>query len=258
MSTSAAHHLRRALGSVVVCLVAIAVVVLHLLPSSAGVSTSPATASASSAAVGPTSPSSTPPRLLPETPTAVAHAAEAPSTTTSSTTSTTAPPRPTTTTPPAPPPPAVPRPERIRGLVDYPFEQRAPGWQIRWAEPRARGVLGLTDHRTSQIIVFLHDDQSDEQLAFTLAHEMAHALDVLHLTHDERDDYRTLRGIPASLDWLWDWDGGASGDFAMPAGDFAESFAVATVDRTSGWQSRLGPPPTPAQQHGLLALLEPA
>ncbi|OWY62122.1 hypothetical protein B7486_60125, partial [cyanobacterium TDX16] len=61
-------------------------------------------------------------------------------------------------------------------------------------------------------------------------------------------------GIPQSLDWLWEWDGGSSGDFVMPAGDFAESFAVATTGDASHWASDLGAPPPPSVQQRVVAM----
>jgi hypothetical protein len=160
----------------------------------------------------------------------------------------------TTAAPPTTSPP-VSRPERIRALVDYPFEERAPGWRVVFSRPVQDGLLGLADWDTSTISVYVAADASDAELAFTLAHEMAHALDALHLTPDERAEYRSLRGIPQALDWQWEW-GGGDGDFSMPAGDFAESFAVATTGDDAEWASNLGRPPTAQEQRGLLALLD--
>lgn len=189
-----------------------------------------------------------PPRLAPESPPASAVLAETdPPASTTTTPPTTAP---STTTPPTttPPAPVVPRPERIRALVHFPFEQVAPSWHVSFEAPRNAGLLGLADPRHQTIRVFLHPDASDERLAFTLAHEMGHALDALHVTPDERREYRDLRGISQRVAWQWPWDGSSIGDRAMPAGDFAESFALATTGIASEWASRLGPPPSLAVQ----------
>jgi hypothetical protein len=194
---------------------------------------------------------STPPRLVPTSPTAVAVPATGAPQPTSTTTS--APPA-TTTTAPTTTAAAIPRPDRIRALVDFPFEQVAPAWQISFEAASQDGLLGIADQELQVIRVYVRADESDAALAFTLAHEMAHALDALHVTPDERDEYRSLRGMPQSLDWLWEWDGGSSGDFVMPAGDFAESFAVATTGETSDWASDLGPPPSTAVQQRVVAM----
>jgi hypothetical protein len=241
-----APHLRNAVAAAVAALLAVGLAVV-LVPIRHAEPTAPSSFALARRSEAPAP--AFPPRRVPTSPVAVAMAAEEtpPPAPVETTTTSTAPP--TTSAPP------VPRPERIRALVDYPFEAKAPDWTVVFSRPVQDGLLGLTDWSTSTITVYVAGDASDQELAFTLAHEMAHALDALHLTPDERADYRTLRGIPQELDWLWEW-GGSDGDFSMPAGDFAESFAVATTGDDAEWASHLGPPPTAQQQARLLELLD--
>jgi hypothetical protein len=243
------HHIRNVLLTLAATVVAVVLAFLQVPFADAGPAATPAPSDA--AAPGHLRTSVAPPRLVPEAPTAEAiTAAPAPRPTTSTTTAPT-----TTSTPPTTAAP-LPRPERIRALVDFPFEQVAPSWQISFRSGGPAGLLGFADQDARVIEVYVQPDVSDAVLAFTLAHEMAHALDTLHVTPDERAEYRALRGIPQEVDWLWAWNGGSAGDFVMPAGDFAESFAVATTGETSEWASRLGPPPSPEVQQQVVAMAQ--
>jgi hypothetical protein len=241
------HHVRNGLVAVVLALGALALAVLQV-PTTGGITPEPAPVS--ELVRWHERSSAFPPRVVPASPTAEAVTAEPAPTTTS-----TAAPSTTTSTPPTTAAPAT-RPERIRALVDFPFEQVAPSWQISFEVDGPSGVLGFADQDALVIHVYVRDDTSDDVLAFTLAHEMAHALDELHLTPEEQTEFRSLRGIPQTLDWLWSWDGGSAGDFSMPAGDFAESFAVAATGQTSEWASNLGAPPGPDVQQRVLEMAQ--
>jgi hypothetical protein len=128
---------------------------------------------------------------------------------------------------------------RALGLVDYDWQRRLPGWQIRFLPGRS-GVRGLTYPDARVIEVFVRDSDSPESLAHVVAHELGHAVDVTHLDEGERAAWRSARGIDPGRPWF----PGASGasDFSSGAGDFAESFAWRTAGG-GGWYSDLGPPP---------------
>jgi hypothetical protein len=128
---------------------------------------------------------------------------------------------------------------RALGLVDYDWQRRLPGWQLRFLPGRS-GVRGLTYPDARVIEVFVRDSDSPESLAHVVAHELGHAVDVTHLDDGERAAWRSARGIDPRRPWF----PGASGasDFSSGAGDFAESFAWRTAGG-GGWYSDLGPPP---------------
>ena len=141
----------------------------------------------------------------------------------------------------------------IGRLVNFDWEAVLPGWQVRF-EPGRAGLRGLTSFEARTIAVYVRGDLTAAQQAFDLGHELGHAVDVDRLTDSERAAWRQARGINAGTAWSWVWDGGSAGDYAMPAGDWAESFAVAVTGTTSEFQSRLAGPPSAAQL-GLLRSL---
>lgn len=141
----------------------------------------------------------------------------------------------------------------IGRLVNFDWEAVLPGWQVRF-EPGRPGLRGLTSFDARTVTVYVRGDLTAAQQAFDLGHELGHAVDADRLTDPERAAWRQARGISAGTPWSWAWDGSAAGDYAMPAGDWAESFAVAVTGTTGEFQSRLAGPPSAAQV-GLLRSL---
>ena len=84
------------------------------------------------------------------------------------------------------------------------------------------GFLGATWPDSRRIEIFVRDDLGDRDVAFTLAHEIGHAVDVVHLDEADRSRWLRARG---RTDARWWADSGAS-DFEVGAGDWAEAFAV--------------------------------
>ncbi len=139
---------------------------------------------------------------------------------------------------------------RALGLVNYDWQRRLPGWQLRFLPGRS-GVRGLTYPDTKVIEVFVRDSDGPESLAHVVAHELGHAVDVTHLDDGERAAWRSARGIDPGRPWFPGVNGAS--DFSSGAGDFAESFAWQTAGG-GGWYSELGPPPG-AVEVGLLLRL---
>lgn len=140
---------------------------------------------------------------------------------------TSVPPTPTTTLPPAttsPPPPVDPLAERraeVLAMISYPWQQRLPGWTIEFL-PGRTGYLGFTWIAERRIEIYVRASQSPEELAFTLAHELGHAVDLTLFGQAERTSWLEARG---RLDVPW-WPGGSYSDFGSGCGDWAEAFAV--------------------------------
>ena len=78
----------------------------------------------------------------------------------------------------------------ILARISFPWEQQLPGWTIEFRAGRT-GFLGATWPDSRRIEIFVRDDLGDRDVAFTLAHEIGHAVDVVHL--DEADRSRWLR-----------------------------------------------------------------
>lgn len=148
---------------------------------------------------------------------------------------------------PAPPPaPArVATPEAVGhaalARIGYPWQSVLGGWKIEFLGGRS-GLLGGTWTYEKRIEIYVRAGHTVEEVAFTLAHEVGHAVDVTLLTEAERERWRAARGISAEVPW---WVESGATDFSSCSGDWAEAFAVWLV---GGWShSRLAGQPTPAQ-----------
>ena len=128
----------------------------------------------------------------------------------------------------------------VLAKLAYPWQTRLSQWTIEFLPGRA-GYLGATWTSERRIEIYVRDGQSLDELAFTLAHELGHAVDLTYLSGKERDRWLAARGRP---DASWWTDSGAS-DYAVGAGDWAEAFAVWQVGGSS--LSTLAGQPTPEQ-----------
>ena len=182
---------------------------------------------------------------------------------------------------PRPPRPALssprgarrPKPAIRRRAASSPASTTAgaPGWEIRrgtaalsrisypWPQvgysveflPGVSGYRGRTFPDTHRIEIYVRPGDSVELLAHVVAHELGHAVDLTYNTDARRQEWLQLRGVdPNRVSWF---TCGGCRDFATPAGDYAETFAL--------WQAggglffgTLAPPPTPEQLARLVVL----
>jgi len=152
-----------------------------------------------------------------------------------------------TTVVPAPLAPVAPAPtlaeirHQALALIPYPWEQMLPGWQIE-VHPAKHGYLGATYSFENRIEIYYRSGQTPKEVAFTLAHEIGHAIDLTYNTDVDRARWRDARGLAADHPWF---TGYGMSDFEVGAGDFAESFAVWQLGE-SGHQLKLaGTPDAP-------------
>ncbi len=117
----------------------------------------------------------------------------------------------------------------------YPWRELLPGWSLRFLGGRDH-FLGRTLWPDRIIEVYVRPGQTLDEVAFALAHEVGHAVDLSHLNPGARARWRQARHLPTPLAWF-----GASDakDFATPAGDWAECFAYRQIGAV-GFQSELG------------------
>ncbi len=112
--------------------------------------------------------------------------------------------------------------------VTYPWADRLHGWTIEFL-PERDGYLGVTWSKTHRVEIYVRIGESMDDVAFTLAHELGHAVDLTYLNSDDRAAWLKARGASGTPWWT---DSGAS-DYAVGAGDFAEAFAVWQIGGTS-------------------------
>lgn len=117
----------------------------------------------------------------------------------------------------------------------YPWRELLPNWSLRFLGSQP-GFLGRTLWPERVIEVYVRPGQPIDDVAFALAHEIGHAVDLEHLDPAARGRWRAGRGIAPHLDWFGASD---ANDFATPAGDWAECFAAWQTGPT-GFQSQLG------------------
>ena len=108
--------------------------------------------------------------------------------------------------------------DRAVALVDDP---RRFGYRLVLA-PARRDVRGRIDPRARTITLFVDPHDATHRIAHDLAHELGHAYDLAHMTKADRAAYLRRRGVPGAA---W-WPSAESADYAVGAGDFAETFAL--------------------------------
>lgn len=117
-------------------------------------------------------------------------------------------------------------------------------WSINFL-PGRPGYLGMAYGTQHRIDIWVRPCHRPAQVARVIAHELAHRVDLLFLTREQRAEWRRIRGIPQETPW---YPPPATTDFSTGAGDFAECMVWALQGATVKFKSRLGPPPTKDQQ----------
>lgn len=131
----------------------------------------------------------------------------------------------------------------------FPWRELLANWSLRFL-PQRPGYLGRTLWPDRAIEIYVRPGQPVEDVAFALAHELGHAVDLEHFDPAARGRWRQARALPASVPWFGESD---ANDFATPAGDWAECFAAWQVG-AGLFQSQLGPAPDDAQLDTLQSL----
>ena len=107
-------------------------------------------------------------------------------------------------------------------MIPYDWEERLPGWRIRFQGGRD-DVRGLTYSAERLIEIYVRAGDTPWDIARVVAHELGHAVDLARGTDSMREAWRSLRAIDEDVPW---WPGSGAADFATGAGDFAECFAT--------------------------------
>ncbi len=123
-------------------------------------------------------------------------------------------------------------------LIRYPWQGQLPGWSLRF-DGQQPGFLGRTIWPDRVIEIYVRPGQAVRDVAFAVAHELGHAVDLEHLDPSSRARWRAGRMLPNHLEWFGASD---ADDFATPAGDWAECFAAWQLG-PAGFQSQLGGAP---------------
>jgi hypothetical protein len=107
------------------------------------------------------------------------------------------------------------------------------GWKVKLGS--GNGPLGMADSGTKTITLWPRDHQSDNDLLFTLYHEVGHAYDFDRLNSSKRGQWANARGYSPDP---WFGCNGCS-DFDTPA-RLATSRMVGWLTDPPGAQARAG------------------
>ena len=115
--------------------------------------------------------------------------------------------------------PPVAREKAALALIEFPWQELQ--YDIVFMAPR-RGVRAMTFTGEHRIEIYVRPEDDTHLLAYDIAHELGHAIDMTLNTAEIREKWMKARGIDPATPWF-----GCSGcsDFNTPAGDFAETFA---------------------------------
>ena len=109
--------------------------------------------------------------------------------------------------------------------------------------PARPGFRAMTFPSRHRIEVYARSQDNLDLLAYDIAHEIGHAIDVTYNTAETRKHWMESRGIdPATI-----WFGcDRCSDYSTPAGDFAETFAMYLCG-PKYFRGRIASRPTPEE-----------
>ena len=108
-------------------------------------------------------------------------------------------------------------------LIQFPWQEL--GYKVVFMGARP-GYRGMTISATRRIEIYVRPGDTPRRLAYTLAHEFGHVIDLTHNTGESRSRWMQKRGLDPRTPWF---GCNACSDYSTPAGDFAESFAAMLV-----------------------------
>jgi hypothetical protein len=134
-------------------------------------------------------------------------------------------------------------------LIDFPWEQLQ--YEIVFLPPR-KGFRAMTIGKAHRIEVYARPADDARLLAYDIAHELGHAIDLTMNTPEARENWKQSRGIDAATPWF---GCNRCSDYNTPAGDFAETFALMLLGLMllgpQYFSGRIAPPPSDGQLQSL-------
>ena len=111
-------------------------------------------------------------------------------------------------------------PESALDLIAIPWQGL--GYEIVFMPPRS-GFRAMTLPGLHRIEVYARPQDDLALLAYDIAHEIGHAIDLRYNTAETRRQWMQMRGIDPATTWF---GCDRCSDYNTPAGDFAETFAL--------------------------------
>ncbi len=111
------------------------------------------------------------------------------------------------------------RNDQALALISFPWQQLH--YNIVFLAPK-RGVRAMIFPSDRRIEVYARPSDDAHLVAYDIAHELGHAIDITLNTPETRKKWMEARGINSKTPWF---GCNRCSDFNTPAGDFAETFA---------------------------------
>ena len=143
---------------------------------------------------------------------------------------------------------AASRDDAALALIHFPWQQLH--YDIVFEAPRP-GLRAMIFPGTHRIEIYARPSDDSRKVAYDIAHELGHAIDMTFSTAATRRTWMTLRGIDPQTPWF---GCNRCSDFNTPAGDFAETFAFLLLGSGS-FAGRIAPPPRVEQVPALRPFL---
>lgn len=119
--------------------------------------------------------------------------------------------------------PSVSPVERARQAFASLHTSLPSGWSIRFSL-RQGSYQGLSSTGTRTVTIWARSSDTRQELRIIIAHELGHVLDFTTLTKADKHRYLELRDR-GSFNGAW-YPANGTSDYASPAGDFAEVYAL--------------------------------
>jgi hypothetical protein len=132
------------------------------------------------------------------------------------------------------------RAESALDLIHIPWQEL--GYDIVFMPPRP-AFRAMTLPSRHRIEIYARSQDDLEMLAYDIAHELGHAIDLTYNTAETRKEWMQRRGIDPKTTWF---GCDRCSDYNTPAGDFAETFALLLRGPTY-FRSRIAARPTAEQ-----------
>ena len=136
--------------------------------------------------------------------------------------------------------PAATRDAAALALIPFSWQQLH--YKIVFLAPQ-QGVRAMIFPDQRRIEVYARPLDDARHVAYDIAHELGHAIDITFNTAETRRKWMILRGIDPAIPWF---GCNRCTDFQTPAGDFAETFAFILLG-PGNFSSRMAPAPTAKQ-----------
>lgn len=125
-------------------------------------------------------------------------------------------------------------------LIAFPWQKLK--YDIIFMAPRP-GFRAMIFPGKHKIEVYARPEDDSRLLAYDIAHELGHAIDVTRNTPETRKRWMKSRGINPATPWF---GCNRCSDYNTPAGDFAETFALLLLG-PGHFAGRIAPSPTTKQ-----------